>query len=95
MGVQAERVPSRGTGCTKESEVSAGSWAEGTPERARGKAPSPCVSDRYRMAETTGSGRGTRIGRGPIGNAKQNQSEIAIMSWLEIDADNATAAVAL
>lgn len=35
-----------------------------------GKAPSPsCVSDRHLMAETTGSGRDQRVGRGPKGNA--------------------------
>ena len=38
---------------------------------ALGAAPqSLCVSDRHRMAETIGSGRGTRLGRGPKATLK-------------------------
>jgi hypothetical protein len=51
-GVQAERVPSRGTGC--RARFSDRSWAEGTPKRAEGGALSPSLTKRPKasLAET-------------------------------------------
>ncbi len=74
MGVQTERVASRGTGCT---ERSGGSWAEAIPKCARGKAPSSCDSDRHLLAETTGSVRNKRIGRGPNGKRRMFLSNLS------------------
>lgn len=72
LGVQAEQARSRGTGCT---EWNGGSWAEGASQRAGGNAPSllPSVSDRHRMAETTGSERNARRAR-----AEGNARDVAI-----------------
>jgi len=60
--VQAERVPSRGTGCRERSDRS---WAEGTPKRAEGGALSRLQRMEKLSAGVT-SGRASDGGESPV-----------------------------